>query len=76
MTTTPSPLVLARIRCKRRTAADARTDLRGLIVEARQHGHTLEEIGRAAGLTPQRVSQIVHEIRPAGRTTPTNGSVA
>ena len=74
MTATPSPLLLARIRRKRRTAADARTNLRRLIVQARRQGHTLDEISRAAGLTPQRVSQIVHEIRPAG--TPMSGSAA
>jgi hypothetical protein len=76
MTATPSPLVLARIRHKRRTAADARTDVQRLIVEARREAHTLDEIGRAAGLTPRRVSQILHEVRPAGTATPTNGSAA
>lgn len=80
MTTTilTSTLILARIRRKRRAAAGARSDLRSLIVEARHEGFTPEEIGRAAGLTPQRVSQIANEIRPpcTATTTPTSGSVA
>jgi hypothetical protein len=59
------------IRRKRRTAAGARADLRDLMVEARRNRFTLEEIGRAAGLTPQRVSQITNDIRPAGTTSRT-----
>jgi hypothetical protein len=73
--TTATSTFLARIRRKRRTAADARGDLRSLIVAARAEGLTLEEIGRAAGLTPQRVSQIANGTRRAG-TPPTTGGGA
>jgi DNA-directed RNA polymerase sigma subunit (sigma70/sigma32) len=42
---------------------EARAELRQAIVLAHRAGETMEDIGRAAGLTRQRVSQLLAEQR-------------
>ena len=44
-------------------AAKARDELRVSITLARAAGETLEDIGRAAALSRQRIGQILHGIR-------------
>lgn len=47
-----------------RKAAQAREGLRVAIMLARDAGETYDDIGRAAGLSRQRIQQIVNERRP------------
>ena len=52
---------LLRIERAARDVDRARETLRDAIVTAHEAGETYEDIGRAAGLSRQRVSQIVNE---------------
>lgn len=51
--------LLAAVRRATKTRADADSKYRAAIAAARQN-HTLEEIGRAAGLTKQGVRYLLH----------------
>lgn len=52
---------LARVELAAERAAAARAELHASIVEAHEHGETLRSIAEAAGLSFQRVHQIVQE---------------
>lgn len=52
---------LRRVERASRDVDKARAELRRSILLARDAGETFEDIGRAAGLSRQRVSQIVNE---------------
>ena len=54
---------LKRVERAARKADDAREELRHAIEQARAAGETLDDIGRAAGLSRQRISQILQERR-------------
>jgi DNA-directed RNA polymerase sigma subunit (sigma70/sigma32) len=52
---------LRRVERAARQADAARSELRQAILLAREAGETLDDIGRAAGLSRQRVAQIIKE---------------
>jgi hypothetical protein len=52
---------LRRVARAAQKAASARAELRQAILLARASGETLQDIGAAAGLSPQRIQQIVRE---------------
>lgn len=52
---------LQRVERATRRVAQAREELRLAILLARDAGETFDDIGRAAGLSRQRVQQIVRE---------------
>jgi hypothetical protein len=52
---------LRRVERAARKAASARLELRQAILLARESGETFEDIAHAAGLSRQRVQQIVRE---------------
>jgi DNA-directed RNA polymerase sigma subunit (sigma70/sigma32) len=52
---------LRRIERAARNVAAARRELRQAIMLAREAGETFEDIGRAAGVSRQRIAQIVRE---------------
>ncbi len=54
---------LKRVERAARSTAKAREELRVAIVLAREAGETFDDIGRAAGLSRQRVQQIVSDSR-------------
>lgn len=54
---------LRRIERAARKVDEARRELRAAIVQARESGETFEDIGRAAGLSRQRVQQIYGDER-------------
>jgi len=55
------PAALARVRTRATTAARARDALRESIVEAVDAGHSLRQVGAAAGLSHERVRQVLRE---------------
>lgn len=54
---------LKRVQRAARKVDEARDELREAMLLARDSGETLEAIGRAAGLSRQRVAQIMDERR-------------
>jgi len=52
---------LRRVQRAARGVDQARDELRVAIVDAREAGETFEDIGRAAGISRQRVQQILNE---------------
>jgi len=52
---------LRRVERAAREVDIARAELRDAILKAREAGETFDDIGRAAGLSRQRVQQIVRE---------------
>src|SRR5262249_1128341 len=57
------PAALARVRARAATAETARDALRESIVEAVAAGHSLRQVGAAAGLSHERVRQVLREGR-------------
>jgi AcrR family transcriptional regulator len=55
------PAALARVRARATTAERAREALRESIVEAINAGHSLRQVGAAAGLSHERVRQVLRE---------------
>ena len=53
--------VLAGVRARARAADDARVRLHDAIVEAVEQGHSLRQVGDAAGLSHERVRQVLRE---------------
>ena len=55
------PPALARVRARATTAERAQRSLRDSIVEAVEAGHSLRQIGAAAGVSHERVRQVLRE---------------
>jgi AcrR family transcriptional regulator len=55
------PAAIARVRARAATAERARQDLHDGIVEAVRDGHSLRRVGAAAGLSHERVRQVLRE---------------
>jgi DNA-directed RNA polymerase sigma subunit (sigma70/sigma32) len=53
------PVALARVRARATTAERARRALRESIVEAVEAGHSLRQVGAAAGLSHERIRQVL-----------------
>jgi hypothetical protein len=60
------PAALARVRSRAAAAERARVALHDGIVDAVHEGHSLRQVGAAAGLSHERVRQVLHEHDDAG----------
>jgi DNA-directed RNA polymerase sigma subunit (sigma70/sigma32) len=55
------PAALARVRARATTAERAQRSLHDSLVDAVEAGHSLRQVGAAAGLSHERVRQVLRE---------------
>ena len=76
------PAALARVRARAATLARARRGLDDAVVEALEQGHSLRDVGKAAGLSHERIRQVARTAvkgsddprRPADGVRPANST--